>query len=409
MPENRLDERNVTSRRVTEKTHVVFINSHPIQYFVPLYQQIACQEAGVLDLTVLYLSDETTTGYIDTQFGARIEWDIPLLDGYKHRFVKNDSWKPSFYNGFLGLLNWGLIGELRRMKKSIVISHGWAYASNILSLWVAKAFGHTVCMRGDSPYCHERYKSKLHRITRLLFLKVFVLSVTDKFLYVGEQNRRLYKSFGIPDHKLIFVPHAVDNNRFRLAYLTNRDNRDTLRRQMGLEGKKVILYVGKLIPKKRPIDLLQAYEQLCQDHDDVVLLYVGDGILRAEIETYCSEHSLTGVHITGFVNQTDMPCYYAIAEVFVMCSGVGETWGLAVNEAMNFGLPVVVSDLTGCAEDLVKSGSNGLVFTSGDIGALVHCLQQILYQDQIDGRESIAIVERYSYDQLIDGLSSIPL
>jgi glycosyltransferase involved in cell wall biosynthesis len=406
---NQLDERTISGDKPVGKTRLVFINSHPIQYFGPLYQQIARQKSDVLDLTVLYLSDETTNGYTDKQFGARVEWDIPLLDGYKHRFVKNDSWKPSIYNGFFGLLNWRLIGELRRMPKSIVICHGWAYASNVLALWAAKAFGHTVCLRGENPLSHEMARKSMKRKVRDWYLKRLIFSVTDKFLYIGRQNKLLYESFGINQCQLVFVPYAVDNERFHRQYLDLVPQRKALREQQNLDGKKVIVFCGKLIAKKRPMDLLRAYHKLSLCRNDVALLFIGEGELQAELEAYIARQQLQHVRITGFVNQTDLARYYTLGDVFVMCSGVGETWGLSVNEAMNFGLPVVVSDLTGCADDLVSVGQNGLVFKSGDVDALANCLQQVLYTHTIDGSKSMKIIDRYSYGQLINGLTSMHL
>lgn len=388
---------------------LVFINSHPIQYFGPLYERITREETARFDLRVLYLSDETIRGYEDREFGRRVAWDVPLLDGYAHRFVPNNARRPALYNGFFGLLNWGLVGELRRLPKgSIVVSHGWAYASNVLGLWAARACGHTVCLRGDNPHSHERFKPGWKRAVRWLFLKLLVFSVTDYWLYVGEQNRRLYKSLGVPDHRLIFVPHAVDNDRFRAQAAEYGPLRAPAKAKLGLTGRRVILYVGKLIPKKRPMDLLLAYDILRRRMPDLALVYVGDGPLRAVLEDYISRQQLTDVRITGFVNQTDMGRYYALGDVLAMVSGAGETWGLAVNEAMNFALPLVLSDLTGCADDLVRPGRNGLVFPTGDVGALADALQTVLESETIRGRASAERVRAYSYDTLIAGLNTIP-
>lgn len=386
---------------------VVVINSHPIQYFVPLYQQLTQDAGDRVALRVLYLSDETVEGYVDRQFGTRVRWDIPLLDGYAYRFVGNDSWKPSLYNGFFGLLNWGLIGELHRLPAgSLVVSHGWAYASNLLALWAAKAFGHTVGLRGESPLSHESTKTGGRQILRRWFLKRLVFSRVDRFFYIGEENRLFYKSFGIGDERLTFAPYAVDNARFSRQHRALQPDRDTMRAELNLTSKTVILYVGKLIDQKRPMDLLRAYRQLLPQRPNLALVFVGDGALRTTLEAFCGRHQLADVHITGFVNQGQIARYYTVADLFVMASGVGETWGLAVNEAMNFGLPLVVSDLTGCHADLVEDGQTGFKFRSGDVADLVRALDRFLYlsteqQAQL-GEQSIRRINRYSYDQIID-------
>ncbi len=386
---------------------IVFINSHPTQYAVPLYQQMTRAAGDCVALRVLYLSDETVDGYVDRQFSTRVRWDLPLLDGYAYQFVRNDSWKPSLYNGFFGLLNGGIVGELRRLPaNSLVISHGWAYASNLLALWAAKAFGHTVGLRGESPLSHESAKSGIKRVLRRWFLKRLVFSQVDRFYYIGEENRRFYRAFGISDDCLTFAPYAVDNDRFRQQHRALRPDRDALRAELKLTGKTVLLAVGKLIAQKRPMDVLRAYAQLRSRWPDLALVFVGDGELRPAMEAFRAAHQLADVHITGFVNQGQIAHYYTVADLFVMASGIGETWGLAVNEAMNFGLPVIVSNLTGCHADLVEEGKNGFGFRSGDVADLAQTIQNFLNlstdQKARMGEESIRRIGLYSYDRIID-------
>ena len=103
--------------------------------------------------------------------------------------------------------------------------------------------------------------------------------------------------------------------------------------------------------------------------------------------------------------------YYAIADLFVICSGVGETWGLVTNEAMNFGLPIVASDLTGCSDDLVEEGKNGFVFRYGDTSDLAKKISAVAAMPESDrarfGTRSLEIIDRYSYQTIITGLQKI--
>jgi len=108
------------------------------------------------------------------------------------------------------------------------------------------------------------------------------------------------------------------------------------------------------------------------------LVMVGEGELRTEIENFINDNKLANVHLPGFINQSEIVKYYAVADVFVLCSGEGETWGLSVNEAMNFNLPVVVSEMAGCAHDLVQFGVNGFVFKCGNVRVLANQINQAL-------------------------------
>src|SRR5207244_8617547 len=140
-------------------------------------------------------------------------------------------------------------------------------------------------------------------------------------------------------------------------------------------NEKIILYSGKYINKKRPLDVLKAFMAL--NKPDYWLIMVGEGELRKEMEALIRDNNVRNVILTGFVNQSVIPEYYAISDVFVMCSDIGETWGLSVNEAMNFNLPVVISDLTGCSYDLVYDGINGYTYKTGDVNDLAVKLRMI--------------------------------
>jgi glycosyltransferase involved in cell wall biosynthesis len=158
-----------------------------------------------------------------------------------------------------------------------------------------------------------------------------------------------------------------------------------------------VLFVAKYIPKKRPLDLLQAIA-LMQD-PNLYTIMVGEGPMRTALEDFIREKGLRGVILTGFVNQTELAAYYAAADIFVLCSGVGETWGLSVNEAMNFDLPVVISSTAGCSADLVRMGENGYVFREGDVLDLSECIRRSL---TCDGTKSRKLVDQYSFNHIME-------
>src|SRR3972149_9845318 len=112
-----------------EAKKIFFLLSHPIQYFSPLFVEIAKQPE--FDLQVLYCSDENVKGHIDKEFGVEVKWDISLLDGYNYKFLKNNSWKPSIFNGFFGLINFEIFKALKKERGNFLVIHGWAYATNL--------------------------------------------------------------------------------------------------------------------------------------------------------------------------------------------------------------------------------------------------------------------------------------
>ncbi|MFT3908084.1 MAG: glycosyltransferase family 4 protein [Ferruginibacter sp.] len=386
---------------------VFFLNSHPIQYFAPLYQQVSATTNT--DLTVYYCSDESIKGKLDKGFGTKVKWDIPLLDGYKSVFIKNRSWKPSIHKGFWGLFNTGIISLLYKQPKSVIVVHGWAYSTHVMTIIFGKIFGHRVCLRSETPLNQELKKNKAITFLKHLYLRFLFLFV-DKFLYIGKQNKLFYQRLGVKEKDLVFAPYSVDNKRFRNIFETT--NKEAVKQQLKLPvGKKIILYSGKYIYKKRPLDLLKAFNEL-KDKTGALLVFAGDGECRAEMEAFIKEQQL-GDHVllTGFINQSEIPLYYRAADIFVMCSGLGETWGLSVNEAMNFGVPIIVSDTCGCAYDLVEKDSNGAVFETGNIQQLADLLNDYLNRspEAINTIQQAAFkkIDQYSYNQVITAIETV--
>lgn len=384
---------------------IAFLISHPIQYFSPLFREMAADP--MIDLTVYYCSDEGAEEVYSKDFNAAVKWDIPLFNGYKYKILKNLSLKPSIFSGFFGLMNFGIIKEIKKERYDAIIIHGWNYFSHVMTILVARALGTAVYMRGDNP-CDQEQQKPLYKIfLKRILLQQMLFRAINAFLYVGWENKAFYKFYGVSDNKLYFVPHAVDNQRFMKGYQSLSANKEKNRQEMLIgTGKRVILFVGKLTGVKRPLDLLKAYEKIADAN--MALVYVGDGPLRSKIEKYVAENDIKDVYITGFKNQTELPRYYAMADIFVLPS-LSETWGLVINEAMCFHLPVIVSDTVGCSKDLVRHGENGFVFKTGDIDELSRYLSILVkdYKLRVEtGQRSFEIIQEWDYKTDIRGILS---
>ena len=285
------------------KKNIIFVVSHPIQYFVPLYQEMAKNEEA--HVKVLYCTDETMKGGIDKMFGVKVKWDIPLLDGYESKFMTNHAFKPNM-NTFWGLLNLGLIKELWKAPKSLVIINGWQFSTYVMAYFFARLFGHKVGTRSEAPFYKEFNRPSISKSIRKfvlgnLLFKYFI----DFFFYIGNQNKKFYQYFNVKDNQLFYAPYAVDNERFMRATNLSDAEKTALKQELNIpEQSHIALFTGKFYSVKRPLDLLEAIKNLNQP--DLYLVMVGDGILRPEMEEFIKAHNLTNVRITGFVNQTQM-------------------------------------------------------------------------------------------------------
>ncbi len=377
-----------------KKRTLAVLTSHPIQYQAPLFMKLA--EHPNLDLIVYFESDHGAEGAAyDKGFGRKVKWDIPLLEGYRHVFLGSP---------------FGIVGKLRRRNFDAILVYGW----NSFFRWVVFAAAFLtrtpVFLIGESPLNQELQKRGIKQIIKSLVLK-FLFRRVSAFLYIGSENKKFYKHYGVPEDKLFFTPYAVDNERFINEARRLETQKKELKKWVDIVPEQiVVLFVGKLIGKKKPFDLLKAFELLTTHYPlstTTALVFVGDGVLRSELGRCAKERNLRNVHFFGFKNQTELPRYYAMADIFVLPSGAGESWGLAVNEAMCFGLPIIVSDIVGCGPDLVKENENGFVFPVGDIDALADYLRALVQDGALRrrfGAASRKIISNYSFEKDIEGI-----
>jgi glycosyltransferase involved in cell wall biosynthesis len=349
-----------------------------------------------MDLKVYFYGGKSAINE-DKGFGQKITWDIPLLDGYKHEFLKNTSRSRGMNTRFLDAVNWSIFRKIRKSNDEIILLNGWAYLSDWFVLLAAKIFGKKVWMRAEMPWNQEKLKPKSFKksLKYLLFRYIIFKLFVDKFIYIGSQNKLYYQMHGIKEERLIYGPYSVENQRFQ----DQKTDGIVAREKWGIdENQVVILYSGKLIDKKRPMDLLKAFNQMKSINS--LLFYMGDGPLRCTLEKFINENNIQNVIISGFINQSEISSIYSLADIFVMSSGIGETWGLSVNEAMNFGLPVIISSTCGSSFDLVEVGKNGFVYSEGDINTLERQLQTLVSNQnlrKIMGEYSLEKIAEFSH------------
>lgn len=386
---------------------LAIITSHPIQYYAPWFRHLSHQ-AG-LQIRVFYLWDFGITQQTDRGFGQSFQWDIPLLEGYDYEFVPNCSSRPGTCH-FWGLNNPTLPQQLRHFGPDAVLLMNYNYASlySLIAQWRETP----LLFRGDSHHLFpgDGPKEWLRRTWISLVYRRF-----QAILYVGQANYRYFRDHGVPAERLFYTPHAIENTRFQDQSDVVHQVAQVWKQELGIPvGDRVILFAGKFTTKKRPLDLLRAFQRLQVsqfESSQISLLFVGAGPLESELRSESSHPDCAGkVFFAPFQNQTQMPRTYAIADLVVLPSyGAGETWGLAINEAMCLGKPVIVSDHVGCAEDLVESGRNGLVVPAGDELALAEALQRALGDpDQLLrwGEVSRQKIDQFSYTQMTQGLLS---
>jgi glycosyltransferase involved in cell wall biosynthesis len=340
---------------------------HPIQYHAPLHQLLA--ERGNVDLDVLFLSDTGFHPAIDPGFGVPVVWDIDLLSGYTHQFLSRTDSPANLVRKMRALARWV-------PSHDAVVVNGYSSPWMLLTMAFCRIRGIPYLLRASSH--PQGQSSGMRRYLRRVGTRL-VVAGSSGGLAMGKLNKEFYRQ----SHArwVTFAPNSVDNERFACSPRIKRS--DLLAQWELKDDRPVVVFCGKLIPRKRPQDLAAAVKLL---PFDVITLFLGDGPLSDSIKT--SLEPGAGA-VTGFINQSELPSYYHAADILVLPSE-NETWGLVVNEAMACGTLPVVSDRVGCAPDLAADA--GEVFACGDVRDLAAALHRAV--ERLDDPQTPELIRR---------------
>lgn len=396
------------------KRKLVAIETHPIQYKAPLFRRLALEPELDFHVVFAMIPDAATQG---AGFGVSFAWDTPLLGGYRHKVLDNRAKNPSVTR-FNGCDTPELYEFLKRERPDAVLVNGWVAKTCLQALWACRRLGIPCMVRGEANLLRPRvwWKHALHRM---------LLSQYSAYLAIGKANRDFYRFHHCPEDRIFPAPYSVDNDWFAVEAAKRSGRRPELRNRFGIPPDAVVfLFAGKLESKKHPMDLLHALREVVlrpssfvniasqeprtknQEHSNAFLLVAGDGPLRTECEAFAATHDLP-VRFAGFLNQSSLPDAYAAADVLVLPSDAGETWGLVVNEAMVSGRPAIVSRAAGSCKDLVIDGETGYAFDCGDTQALAGLMNHYRKNAAhavLHGGNAVRHIEDYSISKTAQGV-----
>lgn len=385
------------------KYNVAYVGATPAYYFVPFIKKLAKQPE--INLVVHWLSDEAVRDYHEKDLKTTMKAVDGLLEGYNYIVESNLIGKTSYQNGFWGLNSVGPIKSILNKKYDIVIIHGWQYLTNILIIIACKISNTKLMLRGETPLNQELNKSKWKLRIRKIILKI-MFGMVDRFLYIGAENHDFYRYYGVPDNKLFFAPYCVDNDLIRRVILEKSEKRSEIENKYGLLPNRVnYIFVGKLQYKKRPVTLINAFKAIeKKDAVNAQLIIVGSGDLEFEIQNLTK--GVENIKTLGYKSQEDIFELLSISNVFILPSGDGETWGLVTNEAMNAGIPVILSDRIGSCRDLATD-LNGYKFGLDDELQLTRFMQELLTDPEKRksmGKYSLELLKIYSPETVVGGI-----
>jgi glycosyltransferase involved in cell wall biosynthesis len=397
-----------TQLKSPRAVRLAYLVSHPIQYQAPLLRRIA-QEPDI-DLTVFFGSDFSVRDYKDEGFGVEVKWDVPLLEGYQYEFLP--ALRDNKTYSILSPISHGLFTRLRGRpgcpRFDLLWVHGYATLNALHGMLAAKALGIPVLLRAES-WLRDRKRSGPKLAAKQAFFSG-LRQLVDGVLPIGTLNQAYWQHYLGETIPMSLMPYAVDNQYFQQRSIAARATRAALQAELSLDpSRPVILFASKLQERKNTAHLVQAYANLSPStgvEPSPYLVIVGDGEERANLEAQAAATGLSSIRFCGFRNQSELPRFFDLASVFVLPSR-HEPWGLIVNEVMNAGRPVIISDDVGSSVDLITHGVEGCIFPTGNVEALTAALRRVLATPETAatmGLNALARISKWSFEEDVAGL-----
>jgi glycosyltransferase involved in cell wall biosynthesis len=368
--------------RVTPPYKVALLSYHPISYHAAFYRAVH-NDNRLLEM-VLYLDTFGICSAFDAEFQDKVKWGNEVLTGYRLRFFKNFAWKGKGRPiGPLGCINPGIFFHICFSNYDAIVTD---YAS--FSAWLAYAAalirGIPIILRGESDLVKERPRSLWVSLKNLAL--PYMISRAMAVLYSCKKNKEYFMRYGAKEESLFPILSSADTSQFA-NIVDKRDYvRRSLRERYGIpDDAFVIVFVGRLIPRKRPMDILQACIQIDSEGQRVWCIFVGDGPSHRDLEAIAKRHNFQRIVITGFQHGEELAQHYLIGDTFVLPSEWDPT-PKALNEAITCGIPSIVSAGVGLADDLIIDGVSGLIFPVGNVACLATHIRRLLVDNRFCDR-----------------------
>lgn len=375
---------------------LAIITTHPIQYQIPLFKIL--KKFGIEAYVFFASRHGMSLKNKDPEFLKKIKWNNEKysLSGYRSFFSKNqkrniDDFKLSFDE---------IENKLKKEKFEHILILGWNNLHYLKSFYYALKLNIKIILRVETNL--KSQVNILKKIIKFIFLRFLFKNITY-FLSIGKLNRQFYLSHNIHQKKIFPAPYFVDNKFFSLKITKNN-----IKKKFRLEDKKIILFVGKLIDRKNPIEFLKLAKQY-QTKAKYHFIIIGDGYLKKDCKNFIKKNRLKNVSLKGFVNQRELRKYYKMSDLMIVTS-LYETWGLVINEAFCFQVPVICTSKCGAAKDLIINGKTGYTYKSGNLNQLKNRLKSILNDKKLRKKMSLNIknhIKKYSIVKTVESLLKI--
>jgi len=381
---------------VDEGLHVrvAFLQGVCTDYDVPMFEAIA--KLSQINLHVYFGRGPRISSWKEADLSQ---------SGFEYSILPVISWNPGKTNASYYVFHPTLIFKLISGKYEVVISESSNIPNLFPVMFLCKIMGKKLILqsggtiRDNAPRRNSSFARKLYYTFVRLTIKF-----SDSCVAYSSLSKEFLEYLGAKSVAVFVAPRAIDTDFF-IEKANEFERILSLKRKLGVENKKVVLYAGALERRKRISDLLQAFAEIQRRRSEVALLIVGDGNAKNELLESCRNEKIKSVFFLGRVKKEEMPYYYSVCDVLVLPS----QGGVVLNEAMACGKPIIASISDGRHIDLVRDGKCGFIFKEGDIVSLSNIIDNVLSDSELARNMGIKALEitkdKFTPDKMAEGFA----
>lgn len=354
-----------------QKIKVFYLTYSPSPYRVDFFEQLGKK----VDLTVCY---ETTPCEDDSK--RNIDWYGKSSKNFKAIFLK----KIYIFRKYI---SFDLIKILNQNKYDIIVIGGYSSLTAIMTMLYLKRKKTPFFLNTDGGF------PKNNELKLKKKLKKYLMGLATYYLSSGNNANKYLNYYGVAENKIFKYPFTSLKKEEQIHAIISKNEKVKLRKELDIDENKIIfLYIGQFINRKAIDVLIKASKGLEKNCN---VLIIGDKPTDKYIKLV-QQLKIKNINFIDYKPKKELIKYLMASDVFVLPTRE-DIWGLVVNEALNFGLPVITTNMCGAGLDLIENGRNGFIFNVDNVKELHEKMKFFIKNDY-----KIKKMSRYAIDSVKD-------
>lgn len=352
---------------------VLIFSNIPSPYRIDFFNELGKS----IDLTVIFEAK--------TANGIKFNWNIDQIHHFNAIFLKDGDINEK-------KIDWSILKYVKKNKYDHIIVTSYAYLTEMVALTALKILKIPYFMEIDGGLIRKENVLKKR-------LKSFLISNASGYFSPSKSSDDYLVYYGAKKDLIFRYPFTSLKERDIIDELISKEEKTELRKELGITEKKVILAVGQFIYRKGFDVLLKACRGL---DNETAILFVG-GTPINEYNEFKDRYNLSNVHFEGFKTKEELHRYFKAADIFVLPTRE-DVWGLVINEAMGFGLPVITTNKCIAGLELIHNGKNGFIIGVDDELELREAIKEILNSNYLMRQMSLnnlKKIKKYSIEEMV--------